>query len=452
MITRIAVNGFKSLEKFELDLQQGLNILVGPNGSGKTNIVLFFEFLSHLAKTGVSEAISRVGGAGAVFRRMSGGTLERDITVSLHGCRRFDQQRYCCYVYSFDIVFSDKVEAVFFRSQTVRIRITDRFVKELEPLTDDGAWKINVAVKVDDSLTPQAFVEGSASAFEEVLRYSYHDMGVSRKPSRWKHRIEQHIVAANPAQLALPAILFGSFARAIMEDMIGGESYNIIPSRVKEPEDCAKAPGVEKDGAGLAATLYAIDRRGTALMSPRWGFFPGYYPGRVAESDVSMDKLLSYVRLANQAIAKIAVNNDAYSNQLKVTLWIETGSYTASLPLSSMSDGTIKWLAMITAILTAPSVFSIEEPENYLHPLMQGQILKIMREVLHHRRQSFALVTTHSETILNSSRPEELVVISFGEGRTRARRCTNASQLRKEIAKTGFGLGYYYLAGAVEDE
>jgi recombinational DNA repair ATPase RecF len=46
MITKIQVNGFKSLSGFELKLKPGLNILVGPNGSGKTNIILFFEFLS----------------------------------------------------------------------------------------------------------------------------------------------------------------------------------------------------------------------------------------------------------------------------------------------------------------------------------------------------------------------------------------------------------------------
>ncbi len=69
MITRIYVDGFKTLSGFELSFQPGLNILVGPNGSGKTNIVSFFEFLGYLMKTDASEATSRAGGAGAVFRK-----------------------------------------------------------------------------------------------------------------------------------------------------------------------------------------------------------------------------------------------------------------------------------------------------------------------------------------------------------------------------------------------
>ena len=49
MITRIEVNGFKSLAKFSLNLQAGLNVLVGPNGGGKTNIVLFLSFFPILS-------------------------------------------------------------------------------------------------------------------------------------------------------------------------------------------------------------------------------------------------------------------------------------------------------------------------------------------------------------------------------------------------------------------
>ena len=73
MITRIEVDGFKSLKEFTLNFARGLNILVGPNGSGKTNIVSFFEFVAHLMEADASEATSRVGlprKNGHQFRRL----------------------------------------------------------------------------------------------------------------------------------------------------------------------------------------------------------------------------------------------------------------------------------------------------------------------------------------------------------------------------------------------
>jgi predicted ATPase len=62
----------------------------------------------------------------------------------------------------------------------------------------------------------------------------------------------------------------------------------------------------------------------------------------------------------------------------------------------------------------------------------------------------FALMTTHSETLLNAVDPEEVIVVSMRDGRTRAVRPANADELRAEIASTGFGLGFFYFSGALE--
>ena len=70
MIRTIEVSGFRSLENFRLDLIPGLNVLVGANGSGKTNIIAFLGFVSQLASKGLSTAISSYGGSGSVFRKV----------------------------------------------------------------------------------------------------------------------------------------------------------------------------------------------------------------------------------------------------------------------------------------------------------------------------------------------------------------------------------------------
>jgi predicted ATP-dependent endonuclease of OLD family len=99
----------------------------------------------------------------------------------------------------------------------------------------------------------------------------------------------------------------------------------------------------------------------------------------------------------------------------------------------------------------SPSIFAIEEPENYLHPLMQREIVNIVRTEFEFKgREAFALMTTHSETILNCVDPDQLILVHMENGRSVARRPENAEDIREEMRKSGFGAGYYYIAGAIE--
>ncbi len=47
MINRIKIEGYKSFKKIDLELKP-INILIGANGSGKSNFLTFFEFLNQL--------------------------------------------------------------------------------------------------------------------------------------------------------------------------------------------------------------------------------------------------------------------------------------------------------------------------------------------------------------------------------------------------------------------
>jgi predicted ATPase len=70
----ITLGGYKSIRELEgLRLDRGLNVLIGANGSGKTNFVRFFELLGHMMdpSKGLQNYISQRGGADAfLFRGM----------------------------------------------------------------------------------------------------------------------------------------------------------------------------------------------------------------------------------------------------------------------------------------------------------------------------------------------------------------------------------------------
>ena len=45
-MNKIDINGYKSIKELKLKLQP-INILIGANGSGKSNFLSFFDFLKH---------------------------------------------------------------------------------------------------------------------------------------------------------------------------------------------------------------------------------------------------------------------------------------------------------------------------------------------------------------------------------------------------------------------
>ncbi len=86
MITRLQVRNFKSLREIDIPLSS-LNVLVGPNMSGKSNILDVFSFLSNLffpqaGTQGVSYAFAQRGGVNEVLWKGGDETL---ISIALTG-------------------------------------------------------------------------------------------------------------------------------------------------------------------------------------------------------------------------------------------------------------------------------------------------------------------------------------------------------------------------------
>jgi len=160
--------------------------------------------------------------------------------------------------------------------------------------------------------------------------------------------------------------------------------------------------------------------------------------------------MIHHTQLANESIKNIDILNNPFDKQLQIRVDVLGDNEVTVLPLSAMSDGTVKWIALITIIMTNSTIFSIEEPENYLHPLMLREIMSIMRDYVFGER--FVLISTHSETLINNASPDEIVVCNYKNGKTVAKRVSNAEALDREIRSTGFGLGYYYLSGSIEHE
>jgi predicted ATPase len=66
MISSISIQGFKSYKSLKDFPLRPLNVLIGPNRSGKTNFLDFWDLLSQAGKQQLSNAINKRGGIGSV--------------------------------------------------------------------------------------------------------------------------------------------------------------------------------------------------------------------------------------------------------------------------------------------------------------------------------------------------------------------------------------------------
>lgn len=94
-----------------------------------------------------------------------------------------------------------------------------------------------------------------------------------------------------------------------------------------------------------------------------------------------------------------------------------------TLPATRLSDGTIRYLCLLAILChpDPPPLVCIEEPELGLHPDLIGRLANLLREA---SERCQLIVTTHSDGLVDALTdiPESVVVCDKEEGNTRLRR------------------------------
>ena len=153
------------------------------------------------------------------------------------------------------------------------------------------------------------------------------------------------------------------------------------------------------------------------------------------QRSTTREKLIEYLRRFYESARHISVSIQGGS----VQLYIEE-SHGELVPAARLSDGTLRYLSLLTILLhpSPPPLVCIEEPELGLHP----DILPILAELLVDASQRTQLVvTTHSDTLVSalSEVPEAIVVCEPGPDGTRLRRLGDAESLAEWLNRYSLG-------------
>ncbi len=190
----------------------------------------------------------------------------------------------------------------------------------------------------------------------------------------------------DPGVLALKALGFLEAyprIRALRTFIEGWQFLSVDLNRIREPRRDERAARLAGDASNLVNVLRTID--GTSAYR----------------------NILNNVRALLDYVREMSTDLD----RGRVLLLLHEKAFRDPIEAVALSDGTLRLLAIITALETMPDhgLLCIEEPEHGIHPLLFGPFLDLARERCPESGTRQVLMTTHSPDLVDAAEPAEVV-------------------------------------------
>jgi predicted ATPase len=417
MITRIEIDGFKSFEKFSLDLRP-FTAIVGPNASGKSNLFDALKFLSLLAQTDIRTAMQDLRGLPEeLFRQTAAGSTRYmafavEVLLERQGADAFGQ--------TYDI-----------RAQRLRYELELELKRDANGLPRsvyvgrEGC--VAIARKEDRATYLKPLKLNYNANISPFIRINeYQDAIEIRQDDRQKHGRPVSLSLNEASRTALSTVITAEFRHlyALREALADLRFLEINPKAARSSNDRFEDRILKPDASNLAAALARLKEETATDLTP---------DGVLADIAADLSALIP-------SVCSIDVGADP--RQFSFTL----GSVD-SLNFSSrvISDGTLRLLALLT-VLDDPGrrgTLCFEEPENGVHEGRIPMLVQFLREAAQiqgdaNQRPFQILVNTHSPKVMAALLDDEIVaadsVVSFDpESRGRSIR----TRMRTGIAAQG---------------
>jgi len=171
VIKKVLISGYKSIWGFEapLELNQ-LNVLIGANGSGKSNFMTFFEMLNHILTGSLELYVANADGAKRLLHRSS--RKSDEIRCELH---------FNVYGTQTEKIGYDGYGISFKRNMADKLIITSEkhfHFNEPKEVTDDE-WTVTLYANRESALSAPAIENPTLKVIKSVMSgwrfYQFHD-------------------------------------------------------------------------------------------------------------------------------------------------------------------------------------------------------------------------------------------------------------------------------------
>jgi predicted ATPase len=364
------VKNFRSFRSFNIDLDR-LNLFVGPNASGKSNLLSAIKFIRDIADDGLRDAISLQGGIN-VMPNVNHPDDQITFTISYSESGPSE---------GLQLLFEPVDAALPMPPSSPRYT----YDLELRPL-QGNRWRIDKEViNVHFACGPLPAEGPSVDylAYNGVLQIRRRDTDLewlahmpyatSLRPSSIFERIRatRTRIAPDLSLLDREMSILDFRPGAFLKDI---PIFDINPELARDAVFLSGKPTLDEDGENLPLVLNHIleDESRASQFMELLQFVTGYVESLEIET---YSDLTATMRISDKYASK------------------------TSLPVSVVSAGTIQIAALIVAIYFEQSpVIIFEEPDHFIHPIIIERIAQLMRS---RQNQRQFIVTTHSPVLLS---------------------------------------------------
>ena len=365
-LTRVWARNFKSIRNLDLELGP-LTVLVGPNASGKSNVLDVLSFIKQAIGRDLDSAVATRHGIEAIKRASPGGG-NRDIELGFELSRGDFKMQYGFVLGS--------------RSGAYRVKREYATVSPSDPKVRTTEFEIRDGRVVKPFLQPDP--DGELEIFELVIPFLA--------------RMLFQFTAENEENEEMQWVLGNTFTEVSLAfDSINRmQFYRLFPDAMREPRRPMNTQTLDEDGANLASVLREMNTRNSRFTAEINSCLGQIVPG----------------------VGNLVVQHSG--GYLIVKLWHKSSTHSSRgswFDLSQESDGTVRLLGLLTAFYqdVPNSLIGVEEPELTIHPGALPVLAGVMVEA---STRTQVVATTHSPDLIDRLPVESLRAVEMRDGCT----------------------------------
>ena len=365
----ITIKNFKSYKEATLPLAP-LTLLIGANASGKSNAIEAFRFLSWVAGgERLSTLKNRVNDSDKIIR---GNVSDLPFRETEQFVLSFSADSS-----NYESIFNIRFNEIYFGFEIIETE-NENFIFTFDDVADDGIYVSQ------ESLSNNFAIDENKTIFS-IKNSDYSDVFNLSK------ELLSFFLKENGSPCKIKKIYNDiNFLKSLI---LNAYFFDFVPSQMRYESLSEK--DLRSNGQNLAGVLH-------------------YLCEKERHASDNKTKLLNLIKsLPEQNIIDIKFYVD-HRERVEFALIENFGNTPKEFPMDLLSDGTLKVLAIATALLSVStgSTLVIEEIDNSIHPSRAHDILSLMRQYAEERGLKL-LLSTHNPALMDAIPDEALADVVF---------------------------------------